>query len=406
VALFIQGSGCTSVFSQRDGKVYGGLQNLLLTATRGRVRVLVVEKPGVQFGAVPKSPGSAEEGSAQFRREHTLPRWVGAVDAAVRAVHRLAEIDWTRTLVVGHSEGGIVAAHLAAANPLVSHVAVLAGGGPTQLFDFVEMASQARPTDRSPADAQARVEEVYRGYTKVLADPDSADEMWLGHPHRRWSSFLKTSTLEGLLASRAPVFASHGTADKAVPVSSFDVLRAELTARRRDLVALRLQGCDHGFRKPDDAPGEVKGFQEMFGRVVAWFQEKESPIELAIKKDMDQMQGTWQMVSMNAEGETQPLDGPLAKLQLIIKDDNRTVRAGDVVFAQACYHINPWAEPPAIDVHLTRGVSKGQTMLGIYEIKGDRLRVCLAVPGRQRPFDFSPKAGSGHVLQELKRASS
>src|SRR5262249_11008654 len=136
VAVFIQGSGCASVFAERDGKVHGGMQNLLLAAGKGSFRVLVVEKPGVAFGAVPKNPGSAAEGSAEFRREHALPRWVEAVNAAVLAAHRLEDVDWTRTLVVGHSEGGIVAAHVVAENPLVSHVAVLSGSGPTQLFDL------------------------------------------------------------------------------------------------------------------------------------------------------------------------------------------------------------------------------------------------------------------------------
>jgi uncharacterized protein (TIGR03067 family) len=405
VALLIPGSGCASVFPRREGKLQGGLQNLLLAAGQGKLRVLVVEKPGVALGTVPKVPGSAEEGSAEFRREHTLPRWVEAVNAAVRAAHRLAEVDWTRTLVVGHSEGGIVAAHLAAANPLVSHVAVLAGGGPTQLLDLVELASRPRPTDRSADDAQARVEEVYRGWARVVADPDSADRLWLGHPHRRWSSFLKTSTLEGLLAARGAVFAAQGTADRAVPAASFDLLRAELTARGRPVVALRLEGRDHGFRKPDDAPGDVSGFRDVLGRAVAWFQETRSPVELAVQKEVGRMQGTWQVVSLNQEGETQPLAGPLAKLQIIVRGDSRTARSGEVVYAQARYRIDPWAEPPAIDVLITQGASRGQTMLGVYELDGDQMRVCLAPHGGRRPRDFAPKAGSGHVLQQLKRAS-
>jgi uncharacterized protein (TIGR03067 family) len=403
VALWIQGSGCASVFSQRDGKVFGGLQNLLLAAQKGEFRVLVVEKPGVAFGAVPKQPGSAEEGSAEFRREHTLPRWVEAVDAALTATHRLEDVDWTRTLVVGHSEGGIAAAHLAARNSQITHVAVLAGGGPTQLFDFVEFAAQARPTDRTPADVQARVADVYAGWAKVMADPDSADKLWLGHPHRRWSSFLRTSTLEGLVAARASVFAAHGTLDKAVPVASFDILRAGLAARGRDLVAVRLEGRDHGFRKADDAPGDISGFQDVFGRVAAWFKETRNPIELAISNDINRMQGTWQMVAMNREGDSEPLEGALAKMQLTVKGDRRTLQAGNTVYSEARYRINPAAEPPAIDVSVLQGGSRGQVMLGIYEIKDDRLRINLASPGRERPRDFSPKAGSGQTLQELKR---
>src|SRR5689334_17676146 len=70
VAVFVQGSGCSSVFRKREGKVYGGLQMLVRDAAKGRARVLVVEKPGVQFGDDPERPGSAENARPEFRREH------------------------------------------------------------------------------------------------------------------------------------------------------------------------------------------------------------------------------------------------------------------------------------------------------------------------------------------------
>src|SRR4029077_13636086 len=98
----------------------------------------------------------------------------------------------------------------------------------------------------SPPDAQHRAQAIREGWARVLADPDRADRFWLGHPHRRWSSFLKSSTLEGLLATRALVLAAHGSLDQAVPVASFEVLRSELSGRGRDCTALRLEGRDHG----------------------------------------------------------------------------------------------------------------------------------------------------------------
>jgi erythromycin esterase len=404
VAVFVQGPGCASVFAQRDGKVDGGMQSVLLAASKGRCRVLVVEKPGVRFGVVPKNLGSAEEASAEFRREHTLSRWVEAVNAAVLATHRLEDVDWTRTLVVGYSEGGIVAAHVAVSNPLVSHVAVLAGGGPTQLFDLIELASQKQPTDRSQDDGQGRAGAIREGWAKVLADPDNADKFWLGHPHRRWSSFLKSSTAEALLSSRASVFAAHGSLDRTVPVSSFELLRSELLGRGRDLTALRLEGRDHGLRKTDDAPDDVRGVQEVFGRMVAWFAEKRSPIESVIKRDVDHMQGKWEAVLMNRDGEIQPLQGALANLQLLVEGDHRTIRSGQTVFTEAFYRLNPTSDPPSIDFVVTKGGLRGQIMLGIYVISGDSLRVCYAVPGRERPRDFTPKPGSGHALQEMKRS--
>ncbi len=266
--VFVQGSGCFSHFFKRDGKVYGGLQNLLLDVTKQRARVLVVEKPGVEFGTRPKQPGSAEESSAEFRREHVLPRWVEAIAAALRAARTLPVVDSGRTLVVGHSEGGIVAAHVAAADPLVTHVAVLAGGGPTQLFDLLELRRQPNET---PAAADARIRQFYEEWSKVLADPDNADKLWLGHPYRRWTSFLKTSTLQGLLQTKARVFIAQGTTDTAVALVGFDMLRAELAAHGREVTAERLEGYDHSFRKANEPASSIDGIRGLFGRVVEWF---------------------------------------------------------------------------------------------------------------------------------------
>jgi erythromycin esterase len=406
IALFIQGSGCASVFSKRDGKVFGGLQNLVLSAGRGRLRVLVVEKPGVQFGDKPQRPGSAEEGSAEFRQEHILPRWVEAVNAALKASQQLSDVDWTRTLVIGHSEGGVVAAHVAAANLLVTHVACLAGGGPSQLFDLVEIAGQRRQPDEPVAAAAARVQQVYEGWAKVLADPDNADKLWLGHPYRRWSSFLKTSPREGLLASQAAVFLAHGTADQSVPVASFDVLRAELTAQGRDLTAERLEGCDHGFRKASEPPGSFDGFQELLARFTDWFFKKDMAVTRAIEKDLERLQGTWHAVSITHDGASRPLQGGRAGLQVVVAGDRRTVQAGETIYSRTIYRINPAAKPPTIDVTWLDGAMKGTTLLGIYEIDGDTHRLCLGQEGVARPKEFVSQPNSGHTLTVYKRSPS
>ena len=350
VAVIIQGSGCASVFHEQDGKLQGGLQNLLLSASEGRTRVLIVEKPGVKFGT------TAEDVTPEFRQEHTLPRWVEAVNAALRATHRIDAIDWTRSLVIGYSEGGIAAAHVAAGNPLVTHVAVLSAGGPSLLTD---------PQQTKSGDTPA------------------------------------TSMLDGLAKSRAIIFAAHGTADKDVPLATFDGLCNELSKQKRDLTALRVDGVDHGFRKEGDQGRS--GMQDVFAKAVTWFVDKHVPMEVAIKKDMDEMQGAWKLVSVNRDGIDEPLAGAMANLQLNVKDDTRSVETDEMVVAKSYYRIDPSAQPATIDVMLTVGGSAGQTMLGIYEIKDGKFRVCLAGPGSERPKAFAPPIGSGWVSQEFHR---
>jgi dienelactone hydrolase len=268
--LFIPGSGCQSAFRKLGGRVSGGYHTVLLQEAKGRARVLVVEKPGVNYLDV-QPPGVSLEkvASKEFLKEHTLPRWAGANSAALRAAWALPGVDATRALVVGHSEGGLVAARVAAELRQVTHVASLAGGGPTQLYDFVANAARPRPGDK-PGDAGRRVQGVFDAWAQIRKDPESVTRFWLGHPYRRWSSFLGHSVTGELLRSAARVYAAAGTRDAVIPVAAHDMLVAELRARGRDVTAERLEGADHGFLS-EEMPRPPAGMQAVLGRVLGWF---------------------------------------------------------------------------------------------------------------------------------------
>jgi pimeloyl-ACP methyl ester carboxylesterase len=266
--LFVQGSGCQSLFMKRGDKIAGGIQNLVLKQAGDQARVLVVEKPGVNFLDSPPRPGSAEGGSEEFLREHTLDRWTEANAAAVRGVWKLEGIDPTRTLVMGHSEGGIVAAAVAAKLPEVTHVASLAGGGPTQLFDLVELRKVPRP-DESREEQENRVAAAFDDWKKIQADPESITEFWMGHPYRRWSSFLTRSVVEELKKSKTRIYLAQGSEDKAVSPKSYDIAIAELKTQGRDVTGDYIVGGDHGFR----TEANPDGFTKVIDRVLQWFGE-------------------------------------------------------------------------------------------------------------------------------------
>jgi len=172
------------------------------------------------------------------------------------------DIDPKRVLAVGHSEGGIVAARVAGELPAVTHVAPLSCAGVSQLFSLAELARRRAPEGRGDAAVQA----VYDEWAKILARPDSIDDFWLGHPYRRWSTFLKSSVIDELKRGKARVYLAHGTADAADSVIGFDVMRAELLAAGRDVTAERVEGGDHGFGVKGQS-----GMAKIFGNVVEWF---------------------------------------------------------------------------------------------------------------------------------------
>jgi dipeptidyl aminopeptidase/acylaminoacyl peptidase len=275
LAVCVQGSGSQSEFLLVDtpkGKriASGGPGAVMQSQFRERLRVLVVEKPGVDFLVQPSQPGSATEGSESFRKEHTLDRWVEALRAAADAALAMPGIDPSRVLAVGHSEGGQVVCHLAAKEPRITHVAALAGGGPTQLFDLLDLARRGKFGGGPGSTPEAAVRMIEEGWKGVLAEPEAYDKFYLGHPYRRWSSFLRNTPVNGALASKAKFFLAQGTEDSATSIHAADVLYAELLAHGRDVRYERVEGGDHGFMT-DAERAKGEGWNAMFREVGEWF---------------------------------------------------------------------------------------------------------------------------------------
>jgi dienelactone hydrolase len=269
LVVFIQGSGNVSHFMKQGDQIAGGLQMPLLSAAHGRARILIVEKPGVTYLEIPRQPGGALEASAEFRKEDTLPRWAAAINSAIAAARTLPGIDSKRTLVLGHSEGGHVAGRVALRDHTVTHVACLSTSGPTQLFDLMELARQGRMADKAPPEQQLRL--VRDAWRKIQADPDNPDKFFAGHTYRHWSSYIRNTLRDDLVGVDARIYLAQGTRDTSVPVSSFDVLLAELLARGKDVTAERVDGADHGFCQAGEESGPPKGLQKIFSHVMTWF---------------------------------------------------------------------------------------------------------------------------------------
>lgn len=281
LVVSVQGSGCSSVFGLTDeGQVFGGLQNIIRRDFGDRVRVLVVEKPGVSFADRPERPGVGEGCSETFLHEQTVERWTEALRAAIaEAVHQPG-VDPCRVLILGHSEGADMAAHVAAANPgLVSHIGLLAGAGVSQLFDMMVIASTPHRPDEPEEGRNERTMRVIAEWRKIAADPESTSRMAWGHPYRRWSSFMAHSPAASLeqIATTTPMFLAHGTADRSSPIESFDAAVARVLVAGGDPVIRRIPGVDHGFAPVGDAAGSgsgtqgIEGLKAIMAEAVEWF---------------------------------------------------------------------------------------------------------------------------------------
>ncbi len=274
VVVFVQGSGSRSVFVQTaGGEIRSGYHGLLRQVAPD-FAILAVEKPGVRLYDAPIFPGTAVNAREEFLREHTLSRWTGALRAALKSAVAVLQPGPEIICAVGHSEGGVAAASLASLEKALTHVACIASSGSTQLFDLFEIARQ-KPSPDFPADSETqRIQALLRDYAYVVAHPDDTSPLIWGHPPARWASFLKASTVDFLIRSRARILLAHGGLDESVPPSSFFGMWAELMRAERHVAVSYFSAADHGIRAAGEHPTE--GMKRCFLHIRDWLLRSEA----------------------------------------------------------------------------------------------------------------------------------
>ena len=128
-------------------------------------------------------------------------------------------------------------------------------------------------------------------------------------------------------------------------------------------------------------------------------QDEDVP-QFAQETDLELMQGTWEVVSVVFRGEQKEVSGNLWRFEgnrKYIWIDDRTEW-----FLAYPFTVDPSAMPAEMDVDSLFG-----SLLGIYEIDGDTLTLCLGMRGTfepgTRPDRFESTKGSRSFLYVLRR---
>jgi uncharacterized protein (TIGR03067 family) len=116
--------------------------------------------------------------------------------------------------------------------------------------------------------------------------------------------------------------------------------------------------------------------------------------------DKEQLQGTWKVVSVDLGGK----GNEELKLDRLIFDGDKVRVVGPSRGQQeeGTFKLDPARKPKTIDIHALG--SKQQSVLGIYELEANSLKLCLARPGEGRPTTFEPKDNARQLKAVLKRA--
>jgi uncharacterized protein (TIGR03067 family) len=128
---------------------------------------------------------------------------------------------------------------------------------------------------------------------------------------------------------------------------------------------------------------------------------KNSKHEAQVKEEIDKLQGTWAIVSLEVEG--MKMKETVFKGSKIILNGTAFTTLSMGATYKGTFTVDPTATPKTIDMNFTEGPEAGNKSLGIYELDGDTWKLCLSVGAKERPKAFATKAGSGLALESLKR---
>jgi uncharacterized protein (TIGR03067 family) len=119
----------------------------------------------------------------------------------------------------------------------------------------------------------------------------------------------------------------------------------------------------------------------------------------AARADLKKLQGTWKLAEGMAKGQPAPED-VIKDLNWVVKDDRITATGAEGKAVKLTIHLDSTGKTKAID--LTNPARK-ETVQGIYELSGDRWKLCVAAPGERRPAQFITKEDLKVVLFVFKR---
>jgi len=111
--------------------------------------------------------------------------------------------------------------------------------------------------------------------------------------------------------------------------------------------------------------------------------------------DLEAMQGDWAVVEYVADG-VKSEDDNAQSLFRTIKGDHYTVFLFDKALGSGTIKLDATQKPKHIDSLPDK--MPGKAFLGIYEIDGNRIKVCYAPPGKDRPAELVSKKDSGHTF--------
>jgi uncharacterized protein (TIGR03067 family) len=123
----------------------------------------------------------------------------------------------------------------------------------------------------------------------------------------------------------------------------------------------------------------------------------------AAADDAPELKGEWGLISLKMDGKVAP-DDLIKGFVSTFEGGSYTNMVGDRLVEQGTYVTDGSKSPKTVDFTIKKGPDAGKTQLGIYQIVGETVTICVAEAGSdKRPEDFTAVPSTVVVLKKLKK---
>jgi hypothetical protein len=216
--------------------------------------------------------------SKEYEEKLTLEWRVKASSLVIDYMCNHFQIDTSKIIVWGGSEGADVAPAVANYNKKVTHVVSMNGGGFNPLLDpIINIRNDEIKGKISGQEAQNQINDLFEQYKDIYQNPTSTDKYWYNHPYKRWGSFASTFALESYVKLDIPIYILGGSRDRNAPILNFDYIQLEfLRLGKTNLTYDVCINCDHWLKEKVTENGKentISHEEDYIKKILNWINE-------------------------------------------------------------------------------------------------------------------------------------
>lgn len=276
--VYLQGSTNFPLYYLNPNGRYSSSITLNVDSMSNDYHIVLISKPNTPLvDSIEIAPSGRKQYPMKegYQEKYSLDWRANAADKVINDALQKLNIDNTRVIVWGHSEGSQVAPAVAIKNKNVTHVISMMGNSLNHLYDFIlnERVS-ALNGEKSNEKAQATIDSLYIEFEKIYNDPQSTEKEWFGETYYKWSSFSLTSPLENMLKLDVPILYIAGGEDRH-SILNMDYAKLEFLRKGKDNLTYKVfPNYDHFFMETKtDKSGKkewIDHLDEVNGFALKW----------------------------------------------------------------------------------------------------------------------------------------